>query len=65
MDFASKINTKYCPLEYYICYSKASAQKAKQTLCTSALSNPYVVKITVPLQALIAIYGTRYVTFKQ
>lgn len=65
IDLVSKINTKYCPLEYYICYSKASEQKAKQILCSSALRSSYIVKITMPLQVLVAIYGTRDTIFKQ
>lgn len=65
IDLVSKIITKYCPLEYYICYSKASEQKAKHILCISALRSSHIVKITVPLQVLVAIYGTSDTTFKQ
>lgn len=65
IDFVSKINTKYCPLEYYICYSKAHEQKAKQILCISALISYFIGKITVPLKVLVAIYRTRDTTFKQ
>lgn len=65
IDSVSKINTEYCPLEFYICYFKASEQKAKQVLCISALRKSYTVKITVPLQVLVAICGTRNTTFKQ
>lgn len=43
IDFASKINTKYCPLEHYICNSKANEQKAKQILCITALRNSYML----------------------
>lgn len=64
IDFVSKINRKYCPLDY-ICYSKASEQKAKQILCISALRSSYIVKSIVPLRVLVAIYGTRDTTFKQ
>lgn len=65
IDFINKINTKYCPLEFYICYSKASEQKEKQILCLSALRTSFTVKITVLLQVLFARCGTRDTMFKQ
>lgn len=50
IDFVSKINTKYCLLEYCICYSRASEQKAKQIVWISAFWSDYLVWIAVPLE---------------